>query len=269
MPEITIRGQSLHYLDQGQGTPLLLGHSYLWNARMWQPQIDALAASYRVIVPDLWGHGSSGPVPAGTQSLADLAEQMAEFMAALGIEQYHVIGLSVGGMWGAELALLYPQRVLSLVMMDTYLGAEPEVTRQRYFQLLDAIEASGEIAAPLREIIVPIFFHPQTPSTSPLPSAFNQALEAFSPQRLRDSIVPLGRLIFARPDALQRLTGLNPQTTLLLAGDQDIPRPVQEMQQMAEIIGAASRVIARAGHISNLENPQSVTQALLEWLTKH
>jgi pimeloyl-ACP methyl ester carboxylesterase len=269
MPHLTISGQTLYYHDQGQGTALLLGHSYLWDSRMWQPQIQVLSRHYRVIAPDLWGHGASENLPEGTQSLADLAQQMAELMEALGISQYHVLGLSVGGMWGAELALRYPQRVLSLVMMDTYLGAEPEVTRQRYFQLLDTIEASGEIAAPLREIIVPIFFHPDTEPTSSLYCGFDQRLMEFTSQRLRNSVVPLGRLIFGRPDALLRLRGLNPQTTLLLVGDKDIPRPAKEMWQMAEIIGTIPRLIPNAGHISNLESPLFVTEELLSWLATH
>ena len=60
MPAVNIHGSTLHYQDHGTGFPLLLGHSYLWDAAMWAPQIDALSRQYRVIVPDLWGHGASG-----------------------------------------------------------------------------------------------------------------------------------------------------------------------------------------------------------------
>ena len=73
MPAHIIQGSTLHYQDHGAGFPVLLGHSYLWDAAMWAPQIDALSRSYRVIVPDLWGHGASGAPPDGTGTgMADL-----------------------------------------------------------------------------------------------------------------------------------------------------------------------------------------------------
>ncbi|MFP3710763.1 alpha/beta fold hydrolase, partial [Paraburkholderia sp. SIMBA_009] len=92
-------------------------HSYLWDAAMWAPQIDALSSRYRVIVPDLWGHGASGPLPEGTQTLDDLAEHASALLDALEIDACAVVGLSVGGMWGARLALREPRRVRSLVLM--------------------------------------------------------------------------------------------------------------------------------------------------------
>ncbi len=51
---IEIDGARMSYVDQGQGFPVLLGHSYLWSAEMWQPQVEALSQHFRVIVPELW-----------------------------------------------------------------------------------------------------------------------------------------------------------------------------------------------------------------------
>ncbi|MBA5844985.1 alpha/beta fold hydrolase, partial [Escherichia coli] len=73
----------------------------------------------------------------------DLAAHASALLDALEIEQCAVVGLSVGGMWGARLALREPQRVRSLVLMDASLEAEPEATRLRYFGMLDAIAAAG------------------------------------------------------------------------------------------------------------------------------
>eukprot|EP01034_Spumella_vulgaris_P020378 gene20378-26109_t len=130
MPSVIIDGQPLHYVDQGSGPAVLLGQSYLWDQHMWAPQIAALSQQYRVIVPELWGHGESGPLPAQTRTLDDLAHQALALLDHLEIAQVNLVGLSVGGMWAAPLALLAPERVNSLVLMDTYLGAEPEATRE-------------------------------------------------------------------------------------------------------------------------------------------
>lgn len=269
MPFITIENQTLHYQIHGTGFPLLLGHSYLWDSSMWAPQIKALSEHYQVIVPDLWGHGHSGPLPENTQNFGDLAAQMSALLDALDIQQCAVIGLSVGGMWGAELALREPQRVKALVMMDTSLEAEPEATHTRYFQMLATIEALGTIPPPMLDAVVPIFFRSGSALDGDVHSNFRQSLTLFSPEQMRQTVVPLGRIIFGRPDSSARLAELNSDTTLLMCGALDTARPPEETLRMAEIIGCKYVLIPDAGHISNLENPAFVTEALLDWLAQH
>jgi pimeloyl-ACP methyl ester carboxylesterase len=266
MPIITIDGQPLHYLDQGSGQPILLGHSYLWDHAMWTPQIAALSQHYRVIVPDLWGHGASGHLPETTRTLADLSRQTLNLLDHLDIQRCTLIGLSAGGMWGAQLALTAPERINGLVLMDTYAGAEPEPTKQYYFSLLKQIEESGAITPELLDVIVPIFFRPGIDPQLPLYREFRASLAALSTERLRQSIVPLGRIIFSRDDLLPQLAKLNPKTTLVMCGDQDKPRPPAEALEMANLIGCPYLLVPDAGHISNLENPAFVTSALLSFL---
>ncbi|VEF12066.1 alpha/beta hydrolase [Pseudomonas fluorescens] len=269
MPFFTVDGQALHYIDQGTGPAVLLAGSYLWDQAMWAPQIAALAADYRVIALDLWGHGESGPLPQGTTSLDDIARQAQALLDHLDIDHVTLIGLSVGGMWGARLALAAPQRINGLVLMDTYLGVEPEPTRQYYFSLFKQIEDTGEISEPLLDIVVPIFFRPGIDPQSALYQNFRAKLAAYPADRLRDSIVPMGRITFGRDDLLPRLSELNAATMLVLCGDQDKPRPPSEAKEMAELIGCPWALVPEAGHISNLENPEFVTEALSQFLAKH
>ncbi|WP_095078720.1 alpha/beta fold hydrolase [Pseudomonas sp. Irchel s3h17] len=266
MPFVTIDGQPLHYIDQGVGPAVLLAGSYLWDQAMWTPQIAALSQQYRVIALDLWGHGESGPLPQGTASLDDLARQALALLDHLDLERVTLVGLSVGGMWGTRLALSHPQRINGLVLMDTYLGAEPEATRQYYFSLLKQIEEAGTITPQILDIVVPIFFRPGIDPQSPLYQQFRASLAALPPERLRESIVPLGRITFGREGVLACLGQLNPQATLVMCGDQDTPRPPSETIEMAELIGCPYRLVPDAGHISNLENPRFVTEALLAFL---
>jgi pimeloyl-ACP methyl ester carboxylesterase len=266
MPFVTIDGQALHYIDQGTGPAVLLAGSYLWDQAMWAPQIAALAQQYRVIALDLWGHGESGPLPVGTASLDDLARQALVLLDHLDIDRVTLVGLSVGGMWGARLALSAPQRINGLVMMDTYLGVEPEPTRQYYFSLLQQIEEAGVIAPQLLDIVVPIFFRPGIDPQSPLYRNFRAALAALPADRLRQSIVPMGRITFGRDDYMTRLGELDGASTLVMCGDQDIPRPPGEAREMAELIGCPWVLVPEAGHISNLENPEFVTETLLAFL---
>jgi pimeloyl-ACP methyl ester carboxylesterase len=269
MPFANIDGQSLHYIDQGAGFPILMGHSILWSATMWEPQIQVLSQRYRVLVPELWGHGQSGPLPAGTVNLDDLARQILALLDLLEIQQCAVVGLSVGGMWAAELALLAPDRIKFLVLMDTYLGPEPAATRARYFAMLDQIEKTGIVSPPLLDAIVPLFFRPGSDASLPAQRGFRKALENWPENRLRDSVAPLGRIIFGRSDARSRLVGLNRDRTFILTGAHDIPRPPAELREMADIIGCACELVPEAGHISNLENATFVNERLLSSIGQH
>ncbi|MHC8306663.1 alpha/beta fold hydrolase [Pseudomonas sp. PB3P13] len=266
MPFFTVDGQPLHYIDQGTGPAVLLAGSYLWDLSMWAPQTAALSQHYRVIVPEIWGHGQSGRLPDGTTSLDDIARQMLALLDHLQIDRVTLVGLSVGGMWGLRLALSQAARVSGLVMMDTYAGSEPDPTREYYFALLKQIEDAGEITEQLLDIIVPIFFRPGIDPQSPLYQTFRASLAALPADRLRESIVPMGRMIFGRGDLMHRLSELEAATTLVMCGDQDKPRPPAEAKEMAELIGCPCVLVPDAGHIPSLENPEFVTEALLKYL---
>lgn len=80
--------------------------------------------------------------------------------------------------------------------------------------------------------------------------------------------MPLGRLIFGRADRLEAMSALNPASTFLLGGADDIPRPPEELWLMAEVIGCDYELIPDAGHIASLENPAFVTAQLLGWLKR-
>jgi pimeloyl-ACP methyl ester carboxylesterase len=256
----------MNVLEVGVGEPVVLGSSYLWDRRMWRYQIEALSKRYRVIVPELWGHGGSGQLPVGTASVGDLARQHLEMLDHLGVNRFALVGLSVGGMWGAELATMVPERVSSLVLMDTFLGAEPDAKRQQYFSMLDAVETYGIVPDAIQARIVALFFSPSVAERKPeLPAAFSALLRGWSRDRLIDSVVPLGRIIFGRRDAMADLPKLT-MPLLVMTGAQDVPRPPEEGRRMADALGCRFVEIPEAGHISSLEAPESVTAALEEFL---
>ncbi len=268
MPTLQINNRPLHYLDQGEGFPLIFGHSYLWDAAMWAPQLELLSRHYRCIVPELWGHGDSGLLPAEPYSIAQLANDHWALSQALGLERFAVLGLSVGGMWGARLAADHPEAVAALVLMDTFVGAEPADSRSLYFGMMDAIEAAGAIHGPLLEAIVPLFFSPRTFASQPaLIERFRQSLAAITGERL-STVLAVGRGIFGREEGMGSLTGLN-MPSLVMVGEDDRPRPPHEARAMAEALPQAQlAVIPAAGHIATLEQPGQVNALLLEFLAR-
>ncbi len=257
----------LHYQDRGRGPAVLLGHGYLWDSAMWEPQIQALSRQYRVIAPDLWGHGGSGPLPPGTDCLAHLAEQMLQLMDALDIPEFAVVGLSAGSPWCAELAVRAPQRVRALAMLDPCPPAEPGAP-SRYLGMLDAVQAEGRIAPECVEAIVSIFFRPATAPADALVQAFARSLLSMPADRLRGSVVPLGRILLGCRDAPDRLARLDPATTLLVCGDADRLCTPSVLQRMAARIGCEALRVPEAGHFPSLDQPEFVNRCLLQWLAR-
>ncbi|WP_222184191.1 alpha/beta fold hydrolase [Geminicoccus harenae] len=266
--EMTIAGSVLSVVEAGHGLPVLLGHGFLWNWRMWQPQLRALSSCCRVIVPELWGHGRSGPLPSGTRTLADLARHMVELLDRLEIERCVVIGSSVGGMWGAHLAARAPERVAGLVLMNSHLGEEPVAKRLTYTAMLDQIEAAGRVSEELVAAITPLFFAADVEQRMPtLPHRLRQQIHGFDADTLRRSIVPLGRVIFDRSDALGLLADIT-APALVVTGEGDRARPPEESRAMAAILQAELVTIPDCGHTATLEQPEVVNAVLLRFLDR-
>ena len=269
MPTFSINGKTLFYQDKGAGYPLLFGHSYLWTSEMWNHQIHALSQSYRCIAIDLWDHGKSGHLPEKPTVVERFADDAMHLMRHLGLSEFAVIGLSVGGMWGAMLALNHPSAVKALVLMDTFVGSEPEITKQKYFAMLDQIERQKTFSPEMIGKVVPFFFSRSTFTKKPqLIESFKQSL-AEIPEENIPGIIAIGRAIFSRDDLLERLFDLE-QPTLILVGQDDLPRPPRESEEMAKRLPKHSlHTIKEAGHISCLEQPELVNALLLDFLQKH
>lgn len=120
MPVISVNGTRINCVDTGKGAPLLLLHGLGGSHDDWRMQIPEFAAGYRVIVPDLRGFGASDRREPFT--IQRHARDLMALLSALGIEQTHVVGLSMGGAIAIEFALREPQSVAALVLINTAPG---------------------------------------------------------------------------------------------------------------------------------------------------
>lgn len=254
-------GSKIHYLDIGEGPVVLFGHSYLWDSRMWKAQIEFLSKSYRCIVPDLWGHGKSGGLPESYNNLEDLAHGYHKFMNSLGVDKYAIVGLSVGGMWGAHLANLYKEEVAGLVIMDSYLGAEEEEAKQQYFDLINA--SKDGFHKELADNVSPFFFRSENPDPELLKMCSDRLME-FDKDTQIPHIIKLGQVIFGREDSLKILPELKEagMYVKIMVGEYDVPRPPSEAKEMAELIGDEPVLIKNSGHIPTVENQEHTNPVL-------
>ncbi len=266
MPSINIRNKKLHYQDVGKGYPLLFGHSYLWTSDMWKPQLESLSKNFRCIATDLWDHGQSDHLGEDDYSLEQCADDHLELMRKLGINEFAMIGLSVGGMWGTHLALRYPQAVSHLILMGTFVGSEPKATLDQYFSMIDSFESAGCFSPAFVDSVVPMFFSPHTlEHKKEMAEAFHHHLCNIKPDQI-PGVAKLGRIIFSREDLISRLKEIT-QPSLVIVGQDDIARPPAEAKLMADNLpNSTLHIIENAGHIANLEQPDQVTAILQKFL---
>ena len=263
MPVVSINGRNMHYDIVGTGEPIVFGHSFLFDGTSWNEQIKVLSQHYQCIVTDLWGHGQSDPISDDSYSIEQIADDFWEFTQALNLNSFSIVGLSVGGMWGTELTLQHPESVKSIVLMDTYVGSEEEPALGNYLSMLNVVEQTQSVPEPLIEKVIPMFFSKETLGVEnhPLTEGLRSSLRSIDSKNA-NTIARIGRAIFKRRSLIEYLGDIK-CPTLIMVGDEDMPRPVSESQDMANHIKDSQiEIISGAGHVSNMEKPNEVNQVL-------
>lgn len=118
--QVDIGGMELTVFDnklEGRDAIILI-HGYTANKNVWIRFAHSFSDQYRVVIPDLAGHGDSGFSPEWDYSIAAQAERIAKLMAALNIESAHIVGNSMGGFIAADFAITYPAETKSLALFD-------------------------------------------------------------------------------------------------------------------------------------------------------
>jgi 3-oxoadipate enol-lactonase len=118
MPLFVHDGRPLHYLERGRGEPLVLIHGLGSSGADWALQVPALEDGFRIIVPDLPGSGHSAP-PRGGCSIEGLASSLWALCDHLGATRINIVGFSLGGAVGLEMALLRPDGVRRLALINS------------------------------------------------------------------------------------------------------------------------------------------------------
>lgn len=254
---ITISDITIHVrIDGPDGAPpLVLLHSLGTNSHIWDAQAEVLARSFRVIRPDLRGHGLTEATP-GDYTMALLAADLAGLLDALNIRRAHLGGISIGGMIAQEFAATHPQRAASLILCDTAMAIPPvELWRER----IATVRAQG-IGA-IEEAVLARWV---TPGWVAAPEA--RGLRAMLRATSIDGYAGCAAAI-AAADLTARTSTLR-TPAVVIVGDGDLATPVAASQALhGAISGSALIVIEGAAHIPTVEKPDAVTKAIVDFLT--
>lgn len=265
MQHVSLPTVELAYVAKGGGLPIVLLHGFPLDHTMWSEQIDALSRHCRVIAPDLRGFGKStlgNASPTAGMPLEQYADDIALLLDALEITQpIALAGFSMGGYIAWQFARKYMRRLRALILCDTRAAADTDDARANRLKMADKIREWG--AARVAEMMGPNLFAAGRFEANPI---IVQELRAVVSRTSPDAIAVAQRAMAGRPD----MTSLLPQIevpALVIAGAEDALIPPREMQQIAAAIPNSQYVeIAGAGHMTTVENPSAVNQAMLTFI---
>jgi 3-oxoadipate enol-lactonase len=252
----------LAYSDDGPGPVVVLLHGFPLDRTMWAAQQQTVGSIYRVIAPDLRGHGQSA-APDGIYSMEDMAEDVIELLDALKITEPIVLGgLSMGGYVAMALAVRHPKRLRGLMLFDTKAGADTPEAAQAREELARKVEAAGT-AEPAVAAMLPRLFSPTTRARRPDLIARTQEQMLKTPAR---GVAGALRGMAVRPDRTADLGRIS-VPTLVVVGADDVITPPSEAHKMAQALPNVQLLeVPEAGHLSPLENPGAVNEAILQFL---
>src|SRR4029077_8973868 len=156
---------TLSYAEAGQGTPVVLRHGFPLSGAIWREQQQKLSTNYRVITPDLRGHGRS-PAPSGVYEMDLLARDVLTLLDALLIKRAVIMGHSMGGYVTLAAWKLAPERFLALGLIDSQAGADSEEGRQGRYKMAEKVAAEGSKV--VAEAMLPKLFAPSLPAGVPI-----------------------------------------------------------------------------------------------------
>ena len=263
MPVVQHRDVAIYFEDSGAGPPIVLGHSFLCSGAMWHAQVTSLRATFRVINPDLRGHGRSGPVTRPF-SLYDALSDVLAVLDQLGIERATWCGLSIGGMVALRAALTCPERVAGLILLDTDAGPETRLRTLKYRAMGAGARVLG--LRPFLPSIVRLMFGATTRRHNP--QLVSDWTRRFAAVHVPSALRCLDALL-RRDSLLERLDQVR-APSLVLVGEEDRSLPPPLARRMHDRLPQSSfGLIPAAGHLSALEQPVSVNAALLGFLASH
>jgi len=260
MPQITGDDADIFYEVLGTGPPVVLLHPFPANHELWKPAAQALVSRYRVILPDLRGHGDSG-IGAGPAVMQKHAADMARVLDNEEIGRAPFVGVSIGGYALFEFWRKHRVRVEALILCNT--KAQADTAEARAARLQAAAEVMERGTEPFFVSMLTKLMGKTTCSTRPdLVDGALRMMRKMSPE----DVAMVQRGMAERPDSVETLKTIN-VPTLIVTGDEDIFTGVAEAELMRQnVSNSQMKVIARAGHYSPWEQPEEVGKLVRQFL---
>jgi pimeloyl-ACP methyl ester carboxylesterase len=260
VPLHKINGQWIHYLDTGGDLPpVVLAHGLLMDHEMFDPQVEALSARYRIITWDARCHGETETTD-DPFTYWDLAEDLRGLLDRLAIERAVIGGMSQGGFVALRFALKYPERAAALILLSTQAGAEDPGKAAIYRSMLDIWEREG-LNDQLAEMIAAIVLGNDWDG--------REAWIAKWRQWPRSLLRPAFNALVGRDDIHDRLGEIK-VPALVIHGTADEAIQLELAQRMCSELANCQPLIMieGGGHACNLTHPKVVNMAVHRFMVE-
>lgn len=268
MPIAHVNGADVHYTDTG-ATPgrsdapvVVFGHGLLFSGWMFGDQVAALKDEYRCVTID-WRSQGQSPAARSGHDMDTLTLDLVGLLDELGLDAVHYVGLSMGGYVGMRFAARYPDRVLSLVLLDTGSGTEDADKVSKYRLLANIYRVVGP--GPLRSRIEPLMFGPtlrNDPAGQAVLDEWFGRLKRVSRAGIRRAV--LG--VVERLPITDELGDIRARTLVAVGADDVSQEPYKSEALAAAIEGAKFEIVPDAGHSSTVEQPEVLIRLIREHL---
>lgn len=272
LEQLDLHGDQVAYRDEGSGPVLLLIHGMAGSSETWQAALPALAKNYRVIAPDLPGHGRSAK-PRGDYSLGAFAAFLRDLLRELNIEKVTVVGQSLGGGVAMQFTYQHPEYCERLILIGSG-GLGPDVNWTLRLLSAPGAELVLPIIAPkpvlnagdkIRSWLTSAGIHsPRADETWRSYSSLSdrETRQAFL-RTLRSVVDYRGQAV----SAMNRLYLNSEMPTLLIWGDNDKIIPVAHGYAAHEAIpGSRLEILPGIGHYPHAEAPAAVVAIIDDFL---
>lgn len=255
-----IAGRHMSWLQAGHGSPVVLLHAFPLHAGMWQPQLETVPHGWTLIAPDLRGFGQSrGPA---ARSVDDHAADVLALLRHLNIEQAVIGGLSMGGYITMALTRTAPQRCRAVLFADTRAEADTPEIRANREKSQAAAREQGTIG--VWSSMEPKAVGPDARANNPeVVARLREIALSNEPQAVIDCLEALK----TRPDSRPGLRDVTAPAIVIVGEDDDLTPPAVNEAIQRELRDARLVLIPRAGHMSNMEQPEAFNHALWTFVT--
>ncbi len=251
----------LHYTEAGNGLPVVLLHGFPFDHTIWAAQQSALSDAYRVITPDLRGHGQSPALTADVYSMDDFARDVIALLDTLDIERAVWAGHSMGGYIMLAALRRAPERIAGVALVASNPYPDPPEKQAGRRATAERVLAEGSVIA--ADGMRPIMFAPGFD----LDSESTQTCYAMMANTAPETIAAAQRGMAGRPDSVPTVRDLT-VPAVVIAGANDQIMGINVARGMIDILPAGTTLveIADSGHMPMLEQPAALTVALRAFL---
>ncbi|WP_165952358.1 alpha/beta fold hydrolase [Kribbella albertanoniae] len=254
---VAVDGYTFHYYEGGSGEPLVLLHGLADDKNSFLGSAARLTGKFRVILPDLAGHGDNEQAADRDYSVRGHVEALRGLFGVLGLDRFHLGGNSMGGHTAAAYALRYPEQVASLILVNAP-GAGKD-TRSIYAGFGARMKTVEDFDAVLDRVY---YRKPKLPGFV-VQHMLNEMDKRFDHVNAMTQAVRDGEDL----DLADRIAGIT-QRTLVLWGKHDVVVPFEVAEAYTEkIANAHLRLLDDGAHSPQLEIPGPVADEIERFLT--